>query len=255
MVEIRDATRLYAERHPYQVERIREPSRDDNRWRYKLTFDPPDPMIALMFGDFIHNLRSALDHVVVACSKPRYRRSAEFPVAHSNFWAKGTNGEFLYRHTSRREKFERAIEGLDDLAKTIIIEAQPYRRDRTTDIIGILSRLENADKHRNLIAIGADLRGGSITVHSRGVLQSTHSIASDQFFYDKAEVLSFTVANPSIRESEVKVHASGTATISLNVTGIEGKEILHFPLRPTVLKALDNVRFLLRVLERFAIRS
>jgi hypothetical protein len=167
MIEIRRYANAYAQRHPYEIVRIAQPHRKHNRrrepWRYKLVFEPTDPMLAMVLGDFIHNLRTALDHIVVACSPPGYRKNASFPVRDRDIFARNDNGEFLDPDAKGREDFRSAVRGLGDSeALTVVIAAQPYQRDPRTDIIGVLSRLENADKHRQLITLGAGLRGGNI---------------------------------------------------------------------------------------------
>ena len=142
MVEIRNAVRLYAERQPYTVSRVREPTGKSNIWRYRLDFDPPDPMLVLMLGDFVHNLRSALDHVAVACAPKKYQWTAGFPLTTKDAFALDSGGNFKDADKRARESYLRAIQGLSFRVKVMIAQAQPHRRD-TGDVLGILGRIEN----------------------------------------------------------------------------------------------------------------
>lgn len=257
MVEINRCAGAYAQRHPYEVVRLPKSKRNPKRWRYKLVMESPDAMVAIMLGDFIHNLRSALDHIVVACSVPKHRKSASFPVLYEDVFARDAHGEFIHPDAERREDFRTALRGLERRAHPLamVLAAQPYKSaDPANHIFGILSRLENADKHRRLIAVGAGLRGATMNVTSRGIPQSTHGVPWHQFLYADAQVLSFTVANPSIVESDVKVQAHGTASINIEVTGIGGNESATYNLRTIMLKSLRDVRLFLKMMEPYVIR-
>ena len=128
MAEIRSEARRYASAHPYQTVPIRQPQRYDSVQRYRLNIvQQPDPVIAIMLGDFVHNLRSALDHVVVAASRPRSERAnAGFPISTENLWARDSKRRYIIRDTERRKSFLRAIRRLPSQAQALIIRAQPY---------------------------------------------------------------------------------------------------------------------------------
>lgn len=252
MVEIRHHARLYSKRHPYEIVRVRPSKRNRNRWRYKIVFtEQPDPMIAVMLGDFVHNLRSALDHMVVACSPPNRRKSASFPILLNDLWARDETGQFLIPDDKGRESFETAIAGLNPHARAVVIAAQPYRKgtEAFRDIFGIISRLENADKHRELITVGTALRNPSIRLILRGDVLGGGDYGVADFFHDNTEVLSFT-GKPGLRESEVQVECSGTAMIAIKIAGLGRNEpVSPFPLYKTMLSGLRNVRLLLSLME------
>jgi hypothetical protein len=251
MVEVRYAIRRYAESKPYRISRVREPDEKKSRkWRYQLMMDAVDPMLVMMLGDFIHNLRSALDHVVVGNSLPKYRHSAGFPVeARDLFETRG--GDFVLPDDDARESFNNAIRGLPFLLKTAVIESQPYRSEsRNTHIIGILSRLENIDKHKKAIGIFPALRG-SIRISVRGAPYRTLTLDRKHFFYGGAEVYSFTRPRGStLTESEVDMECSGPAAIVIKGTGIPGHPgLLEIDLAQTMLIALSTVRVILRAMD------
>lgn len=175
-----------------------------------------------------------------------------------DIWAKcPTCGHFIHGDDERREYFERAIKGLGAHATAIVVGSQPYRSDSVAShIFGVLSRLENADKHRKIVAIGTNLRGGAISVFIRGEPYRTYMISHRNFFDSNTEVLSFTVTNPALSEADVKVEGRGTAMISIKVAGIEGNEApADFMIYSTMLMALKNVRYILKLMEPYVIRS
>jgi|SRR5580704_486461 hypothetical protein len=105
----------------------------------------------VMFGDAIHNLRSALDHLVwqlVLVNKKRPSGSNQFPICDTgaNYWSAGwKDGK---KTPSTRE---RRLEGVSDAHKALIDEAQPYRARVPPSAIHALSALRdlsNYDKHR-----------------------------------------------------------------------------------------------------------
>src|SRR4030042_881086 len=89
MVDINQEAIRYASRNPYDITRIRLPdSQKQIRYRFHIT-EQPDPMIAVMLGDFVHNLRSALDYIIVACVPKQCRKHASFPIQSQDIFAKG----------------------------------------------------------------------------------------------------------------------------------------------------------------------
>lgn len=94
----------------------------------------------LIAGDAIHNLRSALDHLVwqLALTKPeRPFDRTEFPIV-----AKDT--------PENRAYFKRVTQSVPDEALPIIKELQPYQRGARykDDPLWQLDKLWNIDKHR-----------------------------------------------------------------------------------------------------------
>lgn len=255
MVEIRHALRAYAKANPYSPTCIKDPKRERKRrpirWHYVLNLDPPNEMFTLMLGDFIHNIRSALDHVAVANSRPDCQKSAGFPLETRDIFALNERWEFIHPDRDARKSFNRMIEGMHFLAKTVVIESQPYRSvTPVSHILGLISRLENLDKHRQLVATGAGLRGGAIHTAIRGVPYRTDQLGRHQFFNNHAEIFSFEVINPQLTEAEVDVKCTGSATINVEAAGIEGQPG-NYQFSPVnlILQALAATRIVLRAMD------
>ena len=95
MIDIYREARRYAGSQPYEFTRLRRPNRQRQvAYRVRIT-EQPDPMLAVMLGDFVHNLRTALDHVIVACVPRQRQKSASFPILYEDIWARDKNGNFV----------------------------------------------------------------------------------------------------------------------------------------------------------------
>jgi hypothetical protein len=104
------------------------------------------PIINVITGEAIHQIRSSLDHLVCAlilreCGALTI--STQFPI-------------FLYRPVKpdELERYERQIKGINrSEVRDIIQSHQPYTRGdrRRGHWLGILKTLSNTDKHRSLI--------------------------------------------------------------------------------------------------------
>lgn len=107
MVDINREALRYASRHPYEFNQIGHPATHCYSMRFT---EQPNPIIAAMLGDFVHNLRSALDYIIVACVPRGRQKSASFPILFEDIFATGNDAK-------RREGFETAIRGLDQEAR------------------------------------------------------------------------------------------------------------------------------------------
>jgi hypothetical protein len=128
----------------------------------KLT-KPLDQLLfwGVIFGDAIHNLRSALDHLVwqlVLLNGKTPSGANQFPICDTgaNYWSAGWKDGKKTKSTRERD-----LEGVSDAHKTFIDEMQPYRTRIPPSALHALSSLRdlsNHDKHRflHLTAFAAD---------------------------------------------------------------------------------------------------
>jgi hypothetical protein len=102
----------------------------------------------------------------------------------------------------------------------MIIKAQPYQRENSElETLSLISRLENADKHRSLIAVGHGV------MNARSVVTAAEEIIKQEtagFRPNGAEIAKFGFRDRVPDESEVTVEVSGTAAIAIKVTGTDG---------------------------------
>ena len=224
MIDIDFAAQSYRDSHPYKLEKIIHRRRQPASWGYRVRMtEQPDETVALVLGDFIHNLRSSLDHVVHACVPARNRSQAAFPVEFSDPW-KRAGRKYEIRDAEVRKRFMRQVRGIDPEAETLIEWLQPYNRAKPdTATIGLLSRLDNADKHRRLIVTGTGLESFIITrTFPDGSIVREESPRDRTHYEDGAEVYRVDDLAEWLRgysESEVKVECSASAEVSIEIAG------------------------------------
>jgi len=261
MIDIKREAGVYAGRHPYELVRVHKPeSQRKVEYRVRL-IEQPDPMIAVMLGDFVHNLRSALDHIIVASVPNKRRFKASFPILFDDIWARDTNGDFVIDDADRRTNFESAIAGLVPEARTLVVQVQPYHfgTDRFVWPIGIISRLENADKHRTLITVGGGVFNPIVTQSIRGETQIVPHPLGDGSYMKEGTVVGWSWKPATdmgdVRPSEVQMEYSGTAKILVQITGGGRNEpASKYELFPLMRDTIRDVRMLLRRLEPFVRR-
>jgi hypothetical protein len=222
--EVKAAMAAYADSNPFRPVKVRQPRGQRNVWLYRLEMtEEPDPMIPVIIGECLYNLRSALDHLAVAIAPRNRKASAAFPVEWSDPWEKDAAGVFVHDE-ERRRSFTSKIKGMPEEAVAMIKAAQPYRReDSVLETLSLISRLENADKHRQLIVLGRGVMNvrSVVTVGGEAIKQETAG-----FRPDGAEIAKFGFRDRTPRESEVTVEVGGTASIAIKVEGIDGYFVL-----------------------------
>jgi hypothetical protein len=137
------------------------PSKKDEKgrlvWRVGDVQDPPQ-IIGVLIGEVAYQLRSTLDHIIWQLAKPtteREKKNVQFPLAKSS--TDFRNQRHLMPGVELRVR--RAVESL-----------QPYHRRKwpETALLGYLREISNWDKHRTLVAAGADVVRSGTTVFLKG---------------------------------------------------------------------------------------
>jgi len=260
MVDINQEAMRYAESQPYTCQRIRFLDSDDTIWgRFHIT-KQPDPMIAIMLGDFIHNLRSALDWVVVACSPRKHRYKAGFPIFLRDVFAKDADGNFVFGD-SERKSLETCLQGLRPEARALVMGLQPYHFGADTHrvILGLIGRLDNADKHRELITMGCggrDFRGSLIVPGFPKPVELPDILATGDTFLKNNTMVRYVIPPkvlPYVHPSEVDMHLTGTIKVLVKIAGTNGNPSPDFYLIDSIMEmALSEVKQILRGLEPFS---
>jgi hypothetical protein len=147
MEELESVMRVFFDSKPYRFS-----GKPDTRRRcvqYTMdTAEPVPPEIPLVVGDVIQNLRSALDQVAY------------------QLYLKGGDGHgraylvsfpiFDSFKEYQREKL-RKLPGVSAAAVAKIDAIQPYKGGN--DVLWVLNKLNNIDKHRLLLTVGSAVRG------------------------------------------------------------------------------------------------
>jgi hypothetical protein len=139
---------------PYAVTVKKEADGAEHVYCFSKFTDPPDS-IGILAGDAVHNLRSALDHIVFASAQQGARaagttmsrsqeRSIQFPITSSTEQFEDQIGRHRLRY-------------VEPEIKTFIERLQPYwlspgQPDRSW--IAIINELDVIDKHRTIPALG-----------------------------------------------------------------------------------------------------
>jgi hypothetical protein len=178
-------------------------------WLVLYTEDPFPPIeLSVLIGDFLYNLRSALDHLVCGlvltsspmsdCAKtefPVFRREADYP--------KGLKRKLL--------------EGVPPEACRLIKKLQPFQRPTPEDDpLWILHSLCNRDKHRVPILTLGYQKNVEIQIPTKTA--STIVVRLPEPFYIGDVKTVLLPGDPSTIEDDVTVHTTGRGILCLRST-------------------------------------
>lgn len=150
-----------------------EPQVHPTVFRSYIEFDPiPDIRgWALLVGDTVHNLRSALDHVIYECSGPNPPVGVEWPAIRDM--------SYMVLPESDRRSYGYKIRGIrHDVVRTIIYRAQPWRRKDAPHLhpLWVLQQLDIQDKHRLLTPVAGVPRDLALKVKVNFFDVGDHSV-------------------------------------------------------------------------------
>lgn len=148
--ELNQKIGAFLDRHPHKFSRQLDP-KDFRYFLYKIPPVPaPPPTFGPVFGDVVHNLRSALDHIawnlallnLAGTGRQPYRNTA-FPLILNT-----TDGSI--------QRFWELCQDVLPDAIPDIVDLQPcHRRSPANSELAILDALWNTDKHRVNVTIPA----------------------------------------------------------------------------------------------------
>lgn len=206
--------------------------------KHHVTIAPPPPAPtrwSVVFGEMLHDLRSALDHLtwqLVILNKKRPTRSTQFPILSK----------------PDVERFAAQVQGIRDDHLAAIMSLQPYetQTNRPTRL-ELLATLSNMDKHRTPhagLALLKPVERGSLRItFDKGTavrnIQGAGRIRP--LLTAETEIMSFVVS-PTTSVVEVELNT----TLSMEVAfGLRGQPI---PLTRTV-ELVDEVERVLHIFE------
>ncbi len=169
--------------------------------------NPPLLYWGTIIGDVVHNLRSALDHIVYTIS---YRGNpAEF--ANDNTTAFPICDQSNTFHARRRREWKplHEIRGIPPEAQAIIEGLQPYNRGNVamkSDPLWILREMDDIDKHRTIhisgwsahaIALDITELMPGVRLHSHSI-RPTGAIESGAILVEIDYSADFAIVNPDV---------------------------------------------------------
>lgn len=147
--ELIAAITAFLDRKPYGLLRDFDPQNNLHTVRASIA-DQPDPAIASIVGDILHNLRAALDHLAVDLTREGFRLKGE-RMSRTAFDEAG------FPVYANRALFEtsgsKKIKNWPPVAQTLIAELEPFKdggHEWSTDL-WCLHQLDILDKHKMLV--------------------------------------------------------------------------------------------------------
>lgn len=180
MNELQTEISSFISTHPYSIRTKRNLQTRQLIYYVSEAKDVPQK-IALISGDVIQNLRSALDYLAydLFCNETKGNlpgRHIYFPIEKD-------------KDTYEKEK-NRKTDGISIKAKLLIDEVKPYRGGN--EILWRIHELNNIDKHRLLITVGSAFRSVDIGAHMHATMKKSvpdQNIPSIHFFVKPANNL------------------------------------------------------------------
>ena len=194
-----------------------EERHEAGHWIYTAHHDVAiDPMLAVIIGDFLYDLRSALDHIAAANVPAERIRSSQFPIFTEDIWQPVPDGTDARRMKSQQSRWNEWTKGMPPDIVDLIKDMQPYQNaskyssNPDDHALAILNEYQNADKHRELIIISLLIDDPCATV----TLPTGHR---DEIYYRNATPETLLRDGSKCFESDVpvKVDLSGTVRIAM----------------------------------------
>lgn len=173
---------------------------------------------AIVLGDLLFNVRSALDHIAVACAPLARKRQAGFPI-------------YERLNDEEQRKFESMTRDMAPEAVAAIEYVQPYNvANRTSRInpesveaLFALNALQDADKHRSLAVLVGGISHPRVQVSGGGEVFGTFR---PSYVEPRGELISYAEFGNRIPFDQVNVEVRGVPHVAVNVSRRGDYEVL-----------------------------
>ena len=175
--EYKSAVAKYQSGRKHRVSCIRETKGQyRGQWSYRIHIaGEPDAAWSCIIGDFLFDMRASLDHMVVALNPKRLRREVYFPILAEDPWRR-EGSRYIERDPRNRRSLRKYTESMPEGARTWIEMVQPYYVAREQGghpedaVLLMLQRLNNADKHQELLIQSTGFMSGRLRYELDGTL-------------------------------------------------------------------------------------
>ncbi|MFZ0798756.1 MAG: hypothetical protein WCA13_11740 [Terriglobales bacterium] len=177
---------------------------------------PIDPALPLMIGDCVHNLRSALDHLVYQLA---LQNGASSKAAEKTFFP------IYLTETEFDDRVKKLVKPfISDSAFTELQQSQPYAAYDIPEEadIWILHKLDIIDKHRLLIVAGQQfaVTQFTLTFPNRAPWHEVISEPKWKPMEDGAEIIRFEIPGAFYAPGKVRVQIDAIKTVEFINTGL-----------------------------------
>ena len=233
LIDLQAEIDLFTGDHPYTARERIEGKKQRKVWRLTFTADPANTDIPLIAADAIYNLRSSLDHLMSSLVPSNQRSSAMFPVYFEGVWEPSPPGENKQR-CKERARWASDTKSLAEPVLAILKGLQPVDdsgNEDGIDLLRLLYRLSNRDKHEKLPVIAAGLKEPFITFslpdgsEHRKMGSRTHPA-----FENNADIR-------NLPDVAMDVKIEGAAVVAIRVAEPEG----HLPLPEFLWDTVDGI--------------
>ncbi len=137
---------------------------------YRLVVNEPDERVAVIIGDFVNNMRAALDYLMGGLV-PANRGDLNYPIFDTDPFARDPANprKYLQRRPHERRLWRLCTDGLASEAVGLIKELQPFASPSHGGIhmLTLLRVLSNADKHRELTVTAEGLENAQLYLNGK----------------------------------------------------------------------------------------
>lgn len=196
---------------------------------YAIVREPPPREWALIIGDAVQNIRSALEHLVYELSTPTgQRRGTQFPIF---------DDECRFKVLG-----EPKIATIKGDERKLIERVQPYNAEKIprNDPLAILNKLSNLDKHRLLVTTVAAVSEQETWVGSDNAEIDFTFIETGPVKHD-AKIVALTAApkDPAVQmnvqpKADLEVHVADTGIVGYRIEAVRLLGMLHHHVRTMV---------------------
>jgi hypothetical protein len=213
---------------------------DPERRHYRLEFtEHPNPLLAVMVAEVFHDIRTALNHLVIAYVPESRKGKAGFPIFRDRPFDDSGN----IRNDKIGKAWTKLITGLPELLAEQVKQVQPFNGPPPVTLafceangldpydiqgLGLLARLNNEDKHEEPIKVVFGLEDVVVTYRCPATSPVTEKM-DDGFLPNGGALLPVELHSipPGQRE---KVEVQGTVRVAieiseLGVTGLPGSMV------------------------------
>lgn len=246
LIDLEFEIRRYTRTHPYRVGKRMEGKRE----AYRLEFTrQPDEELAVIAGDFLYNIHSALNHLAASIVPSAKRRKVNFPIFWQGVWEPPVEGENKQR-AKDRERWDSYTRNMPDGAIAIIKANQPPDLGGNVDnthALAVVNRLRNTDAHDKLMLVASTLVQPTVWYEdasgTRRGLRDLHRFDPFEGFNHGAEI-------NGIPKDAVNVQIEGTPHVTIRFGQIEGGFAIPEGFRELLLVGTQNMITVLRPFDR-----